>query len=226
MPVNLQNERWHPVKGWEDRYSVSTLGRVRSLARTDSLGRPVVSRILRPRVGPYGHRQVALSSNGYTLHALVHRLVMVAFGPPMPASKPLVLHRNGNPADNRLCNLRWGNQTDNYADAVRHGTANLRPKPRVLTDDDVAEVKRLWASETWTKREIAAHFKVSASTIGRLCDGPTRRSRITRAQLAEMKNLRNNGITAAEIAKRFGIDIGSVSRITRDVYLGRNALKG
>jgi hypothetical protein len=51
----------------------------------------------------------------------VHKLVLLAFVGPNPP-KYECLHANGDPADNRLVNLRWGTRSENIQDAVRHGT--------------------------------------------------------------------------------------------------------
>lgn len=54
---------------------------------------------------------------------LVHRLACRAFHGPAPAGKPLVLHWNDVKDDNRADNLRWGNASENMADAKRNGIA-------------------------------------------------------------------------------------------------------
>lgn len=51
----------------------------------------------------------------------LHQLVAAAFVP-NPLGHKLVLHSDGNPANNKADNLRWGSHRDNAADARRHGT--------------------------------------------------------------------------------------------------------
>lgn len=63
---------------------------------------------------------------GYKGILKVHQLVLAIHGPQQPVHKPMVLHNNGDKADNRLENLRWGNAMDNYRDALRHGSL-IRP---------------------------------------------------------------------------------------------------
>lgn len=65
---------------------------------------------------------VSMSQNGERTHALVHRLIAEAFLGPAPQGKPLVLHWDDNPTNNRVSNLRWGDLSDNQRDAVRNGT--------------------------------------------------------------------------------------------------------
>ena len=51
----------------------------------------------------------------------VSNLVMSAFGPEMPADKPLVLHKDYNFCNNDISNLMWGSQSDR-AKLERHRT--------------------------------------------------------------------------------------------------------
>ena len=50
-----------------------------------------------------------------------HHVVLTAFVGPRPVGTE-VCHRDGNPANNRLGNLRWDTRKANHADAIRHGT--------------------------------------------------------------------------------------------------------
>jgi hypothetical protein len=51
----------------------------------------------------------------------VHRLVLAAFVGPCPEGME-VRHLDGNPANTRLANLRYGTHSENELDKVRHGT--------------------------------------------------------------------------------------------------------
>lgn len=113
-------ERWLPIPGHEGRYEVSDLGRVRSLAQTTRDGRRLKPRLLSGRPQTSGHLAALLTTDGVSRNALVHRLVLFAFvGPPPPGMH--ALHSDGDPANNRLSNLRWGTPSENSLDAVRHG---------------------------------------------------------------------------------------------------------
>lgn len=105
-------ENWLPVQGYEGRYSVSDLGRVRGPR----------GHVLRPSTGSTGYHSVGLSTPGEkTRLALVHRLVAIAFIADRSGG-PRVLHGDGNPTNNTVANLRWGTDSDNRYDSVRHGT--------------------------------------------------------------------------------------------------------
>jgi hypothetical protein len=81
--MKLQNEEWRPVVGFEGSYEVSDQGRIRSIARTDNLGRPVRARVMRPRVGRYAAYD--LRKDGRYRSVYAHRAVLEAFVGPCPA---------------------------------------------------------------------------------------------------------------------------------------------
>lgn len=119
-------EEWRPVVGYEGLYEVSDLGNVRSVdrwvdypngARRLHRGQPLVQQP-HPRSG---HMSVSLSRNSKIQRGKVHSMVMAAFVGPRPGGAD-TRHRNGDPADNRLENLRYGSHSDNMYDAVDHGT--------------------------------------------------------------------------------------------------------
>lgn len=111
-------EEWRDIHGYEGRYQVSNLGRVKSLARTRR-GKnggvvPLPEKIMRltpkkatGRTRPYV--EVKLRNGGPREEPcksfLVHRLVATAFIRPMSEGEQ-VDHINGVHADNRVENLR------------------------------------------------------------------------------------------------------------------------
>lgn len=120
-------EEWRTIPGYEGVYEVSSIGRVRSLARIDMRGRRVRARILSQWSHPSGHINVKLSLNGNSKLGKVHRLVLMSFVGPPPAEHE-ALHGDGNPANNRVENLSWGTRSENQYDRVRHGTHHMAIK--------------------------------------------------------------------------------------------------
>lgn len=114
-------ERWLPVVGYEGRYEVSDLGRVRSLSRVRSHGRKWRGRVLQPWAMPRGYLVVNLWFDNKQQPSLVHRLVLSAFIGPAPEGTE-GRHGDGNPANNNLTNLSWGTHSENQLDQVAHGT--------------------------------------------------------------------------------------------------------
>jgi hypothetical protein len=113
-------ERWRPVPGYEEFYEVSHLGRVRSVARRSANGRLWPGIVLSPATHPNGHLQVHLSRDNSKRTHWVHLVVLAAWVGPAPHGLE-ALHRDGDPGNNRLGNLRWGTRSENQYDQVRHG---------------------------------------------------------------------------------------------------------
>jgi hypothetical protein len=107
-------EEWRQVDVAPE-YEVSNLGRVLSRKR----GAPY---ILHPAVSSSGHLGVRLfvKDQERAISKSVHALVANAFIGPRPTGME-VCHRDGNPANNELANLRYGTRSENVLDQVRHG---------------------------------------------------------------------------------------------------------
>lgn len=117
-------EEWRTVPGYEGSYEVSSLGRVRSLARTIMVEgrwtRRIKPRIRKAPIGSHGYRAVVLNAGGTTRTFTIHGLVARVFiGEPAPGQ--VVCHNDGDKANNAVANLRWGTPSDNGLDTVRHG---------------------------------------------------------------------------------------------------------
>ena len=125
-------EQWRPIIDYEGFYEVSDAGRVRSVPRLVKIRgdktRPLPGRVLRQPVAPGGYLQVSLSACNQVRVRQVHLLVLTAFVGPRPTPKLQACHRNGNPADNRLSNLRWDTPLSNAADQRAHGTHHHRAR--------------------------------------------------------------------------------------------------
>ena len=118
------SEEWKPVVGWEGFYEVSDHGHVRSVDRTivDKAGRTQRYKGRALKLKPErGYWKTQLNRNGEGSGFFVHRLVLAAFVGPCPDDME-TLHMNGDPADNRLENLRYGTRSENNLDRVKHGT--------------------------------------------------------------------------------------------------------
>jgi protein gp37 len=125
-----------PILGYPG-YFVSSHGFVYSERR----GR---RRRLKPDIGEQGHLRVPLYCGDKIYDRLfVHRLVLEAFVGPPPSPVSQGRHRDQNPTNNALANLRWGDQEANWDDSKRHGTYRRYSK---LTPDQAAEIKRCFAA--------------------------------------------------------------------------------
>lgn len=164
-------EVWRPISGYEGAYEVSSLGRVRSLTRALPSGRRWNGRVRSLHSTWSGHLNVRLTQGGRWL--LVHRLVLEAFSGPCPTGME-ACHNNGNPADNRIENLRWDTRKANNADKIRHGRS-LRGSENNLAKLCAGDIDRVRDLSRFgiTGRNIAAHFSVTPANISSILKGKT-----------------------------------------------------
>lgn len=122
------SETWRPCPGYESTHEVSDEGRVRSLDRvivsSNGARRQWRGKVIRGSVNPVtGYRRVSLAKAGIER---VAPLVLQAFVGDRPEGH-VVMHLNNDRTDDRLCNLRWGTQSENIRQSVLDKThANAR----------------------------------------------------------------------------------------------------
>ena len=119
-------ELWMPVVDFVGIYEVSSLGRVRSLARVIIRGKvhqPVRERILKNTPMKIGYVSVTLYRNGVSEKKYVHILVWTAFKGAVPPNLE-INHIDGNKANPILINLETGTHQHNIQHAISSGLWN------------------------------------------------------------------------------------------------------
>lgn len=117
-------ECWKGIPEWEDLYSASSEGRIRSLGSSVPSRIGVAyrkGRILAPATKGNGYLAVSLAREGKHFQFHVHRLIAWTFLGPQPRHTQ-VRHLNGIKTDCRYTNLAYGTPKENDDDKKRHGT--------------------------------------------------------------------------------------------------------
>lgn len=110
-------EIWKDIKGYEDIYQISNLGRVKNTKRNTCL---------KPRIGKLGYCRVALYKNKNPKHILIHRIVANHFIE-NTYNKETVNHKDGNKQNNNVNNLEWATKSENSL----HSFRVLKRKPPI-----------------------------------------------------------------------------------------------
>lgn len=147
----IMQEIWKPIPGYEERYEVSDLGRVRKGAKILA--------------------QATMRSGHLTVHLLrqtqyVHRLVLFSFVgiPPLNTQRIEARHLDGNPANNHLSNLVWGTVAENRADRRRLGEKAKLSYAEMLA-------LRYDLSNGMLLKDVAVKYGVDRHTAARYRDG-------------------------------------------------------
>lgn len=102
-------EIWKPINGFENKYEVSNLGRVRGKDRyakgKGGCIRQWKGKILKPQIAS-GYAQVYLTIDGKQKWYKIHRLVAQAFLP-NPNNLPIINHKDCDTLNNVVTNLEW-----------------------------------------------------------------------------------------------------------------------
>ena len=100
-------EIWKPVKGYEDLYEVSSLGRINSLFTRKG-------KIMKPKKERDGYLRIGFWKEGKQKYYNVHRLVAEAFLPIKEDYQNQINHINKIKFDNRVENLEWVSNIENH----------------------------------------------------------------------------------------------------------------
>lgn len=113
----LNNEIWKTIIGFEERYEISNLGRIRSIQTNHNKKQSIIRKqYIRSKTCQYSYVQLWCKNKGKAF--AVHRLVAIHFIP-NPAKKPMVNHLDGNKLNNNWDNLEWCTYFENHKHAFK-----------------------------------------------------------------------------------------------------------
>ena len=172
---NLPNEIWKDIPGYEGLYQVSNFLRVKSL-------RWQGGRIMKARINEKGYPCLSLFKDGVNKYFGVHILAARAFIP-NPENKPVVHHKNANPATCTVDELEWVTYSENEFLAFQSG----RKKGMLGEENPASKLKQsevdfirehyIECDENFGGRTLAKKFNVSPSTISDIIKGRIWRSK-------------------------------------------------
>ena len=136
-------EIWRDIKGYEGKYMVSNLGRVKSL-NYNNTGK---EGIMKGGDDGHGYLQVGLSKDGKVEQCLVHRLVAQAFLE-NPNNLPEVNHKDENKYNNCMDNLEYCSRSYN----INYGTRTEKTCKPVFSVDKVSGLIMWWQSASEAER--------------------------------------------------------------------------
>ena len=157
-------ELWKDIKGYEGKYQVSNIGRVRNTS----------GKVLTQKTQNRGYRHVLLSNGkGKFKSKLVHRLVADAFVP-NPNGFPIVNHIDENKKNNCSNNLEWCTQSENMRRHFAiHECDNLSwgrtvaNRERVEQINNDGSIVKVWEHIAQIHREVG----YNATSIKECCIG-------------------------------------------------------
>lgn len=185
-------EEWKVVSGYDGRYEVSNLGRIRSYSNA-RWGNKAEAKIMKVKQIPVGYLQVNLykpHGGGKADSGLIHRLVAEAFIP-NPAKLPVVNHKDGNKTNNCADNLEWVTASENSFHAVRTGlkkpsqhqkevVSKMQSIPVVMFSLDG---RKIAVFESGKQAALAVGADISAVT--KCCRGKLKKTKGYRFQYAD-----------------------------------------
>jgi hypothetical protein len=171
-------EIWKDIKGYEELYQVSSLGRVKSLKRIILRKNNIIQTIKKRILKQYYNKKYktqSLSISGIVKSYLTHRLIAFTFIN-NPLKKRCVNHIDGNYENNNINNLEWCTHSENLYHAYKIGIKKhigLRGEHHAmhkLTDADVLNIRNAKKIGI-NNNKLCKKYNVCRSTIIRAYNG-------------------------------------------------------
>ena len=162
----MDNEIWKDVVGYEGKYQISNMGRVKSLKYRQK----ECSQIIKPICNLDGYYFVNLYKDGINKKQRIHRMVAEAFIPNLE-NKSEVDHINTIRTDNRAENLRWVTRKENCNNKL---TKEKRIKCMIGKNigNQGKKVKCLNTNEVFVSAgDAARRLGLHRTNVSRCCNG-------------------------------------------------------
>lgn len=168
----MNKEIWKPVIGYEKEYLISNLGRLKSLPRQ---GNCKQKKIRKTHLDKKGYEVCDLIKNKEYKHIRIHRLVAEAFIP-NPKHYEQVNHKDGNKQNNKVENLEWCTNEQNYKHSIENGLRDIYKAINIMTKVKEKPVKQYTKDgiflKTWnSEKEAKIYYNKKSAHIGDACKG-------------------------------------------------------
>lgn len=190
VPLKTENmEVWKSIRGYENIYEVSNLGRVRSLKHiVEQVGnkgtlftRCYDGRVLTQRADIGGYPCVCLSNGSSKKTIQVHKLVAKAFVP-NPNNFPQINHKDENKSNNHSDNLEWCTPSYNCNYGTRIDKIIAKTGKTIGQFDKEGNFIRTFPSVSEASRTLG----ISISSIASMANG---RKRVKNGKEYERKSV-------------------------------------
>lgn len=159
---NLKGEKWKRIKGYNGKYKVSNMGRVKSLNPKQK-----EAKLMKQSFLSKGRKYKRVNILGK--YFLVHRLVLMTFEPITNLDGMVCNHIDHNPTNNMLSNLEWATQKENVQKAVQYGhkpdNAGEKNGRSKLSVHDVKKIREQFAIGATTTQELSEQYNISKGNI-------------------------------------------------------------
>lgn len=156
--MEYMKEVWKRFRDFN--YEVSNHGAVRRVHK-----KTPTYRVLKNNVIKDGYLRVDLSHKSVAKHFSVHRLVAEVFLP-NPENKPVINHKDCNPANNHVSNLEWATVRENTIHARDNGLLPDKKGENAggakLKPENVLEIRSKGLKH---KTEFISRFGISVQTL-------------------------------------------------------------
>lgn len=229
-------ETWKTVKGFGNHYEASNLGRVKSKDRVINKKNPLQNRhlkhlykgkILKQSTNKEGYKFIKIGVDKKKYSLQVGSVVLRAFKG-LPQEDQMCCHNDGNPANNNIENLRWGNAKENAADKKLHGT-NLEGCKHPMSKLKEEEVLDIFNSKE-SGSYLSKKYNTSYSNISRIRKGNiwknilnekevnnTRFKRLSDKldykKATEIRNMYQKGYNRKKLSKAFNVSYMTICDI-------------
>ena len=153
-------EIWKNIDGFEGKYLVSNLGRIKSIKRN----------LIKIQKITWAYKSINLWKDAKCTCFRVHRLIAIAFIP-NPKNKPQVNHKDGDKLNNNSKNLEWMTSSENTKHSFdnnlqQKGNGELNSMSKI-TESEVLQIRKLY-NEGQKLVPISKQFDISFQAISKI----------------------------------------------------------